>query len=239
MTKILVISAVIHLVLVVILPLVPLLDRRDVTGYDVYAVELVELPRQTAPAPAAAEPEVEEPQPVVEKQETAPAEEEPRIPDEPVRRPKRAVATPPKQVEKSLEERIEERMRAQDQQRRPAEQGESEPAVQPEPVGQTAVRVSRFPYGWYLSVIQGKVSSNWKQPSARLLADDSLTALVSFRIRRDGSIEAVTVRRGSGRSTVDQSAVKAVRDSAPFPPLPNDYLENMLDVTIEFTVTAG
>jgi protein TonB len=98
------------------------------------------------------------------------------------------------------------------------------------------VTASRFPYGWYLSVIQGKVSSNWDQPSARLLAEDSLTASVSFTIRRDGSVHGIQVSRSSGRSTVDQSAARAVRDSAPFPPLPDDYMRDTLEVTIDFTI---
>jgi len=46
----------------------------------------------------------------------------------------------------------------------------------------------------------------------------------------------VTVRKSSGRSTIDQSAAKAVRNSAPFPPLPDDYRDDRLDVTIDFTV---
>jgi outer membrane biosynthesis protein TonB len=35
---------------------------------------------------------------------------------------------------------------------------------------------------------------------------------------------------------LDQSAAKAVRDSEPFPPLPDDYRENSLQVTIDFTI---
>jgi len=239
MTRILVISAIVHVALVALLPIVPRFDRTDVIGYEVYTVDLVELPRETPapPAPAAQDPEPE-PDPVVEERPAA--EEEPaRIPEEPVRRPKRPAVKPPTRPEKTLQQRIDERLRARDESRVERERSEEPVADASPPVAQTAVRVSGFPYAWYLSVIQGKVGSNWRQPSARLLADDSLTALVSFRIRRDGTIEAVTVRRSSGRSTVDQSAVKAVRDSAPFPPLPNDYLENHLDVTIEFSVTAG
>ncbi|MFH1502554.1 MAG: TonB family protein, partial [Candidatus Eisenbacteria bacterium] len=84
--------------------------------------------------------------------------------------------------------------------------------------------------------VQGKVSSNWSQPSARLIVEDSLTVSVSFVIRRDGSVGDVRIARSSGRSTVDQSAAKAVRESIPFPPLPDDYLQERLDVTIDFTI---
>jgi len=49
-------------------------------------------------------------------------------------------------------------------------------------------------------------------------------------------VSAVTVRKSSGRAAIDQSAARAVRSAAPFPPLPNDYREDSLDVTIDFTV---
>jgi len=201
-------------------------------------VELVEL---SAPAQAAETQPADEPEPAQEEVEEEPVqeevEEEPAIPDEPTT-PKRAVLTPPpSRPKKTLEERLSERLDAQDQSR-PVQEQRDVPREQPAPAQTSTARVtaSRFPYGWYLSVIQGKVSSNWDQPSARLLAEDSLTASVSFTIRRDGSVHGIQVSRSSGRSTVDQSAARAVRDSAPFPPLPDDYMRDTLEVTIDFTI---
>ena len=203
-------------------------------GLESYAVELVELsppPRVVAP----------EPEPVEEEEtsEVEPIQEEPvveeQIPIDPPRQVKRVTLTPPPRHEKTLEERLAERLREQDEAHE--EQTKPEERVAEEPVASSAVvTASRFPYSWYLSIIQGKVRLNWKQPSSRLISNEKLSAQISFRIAPSGDIEVVTVRRSSGLQNVDQSAVTAVRDSAPFPPLPDDYMDDHLDVTIDFTV---
>jgi protein TonB len=242
MKRFLIISGILHAVVLVVVPLIPQLRRDAPTAMDVYAVELLDATAAAAgqAAPAAEEPEqVPEPAP----EQAAPKEEPPKdvISEEPRKPAPRKVATPPR-PEKTLAQRLEERLNAEDQKRSSEPAATEQPARaavqgQPSPGAQrTSITVSRFPYAWYIGVIQGKVSSNWKQPSDRLVTEESLTARISFRIGRDGSVSAVTVRRSSGRTTIDQSASKAVRSAAPFPPLPSDYRESYLDVTIDFTV---
>jgi TonB family protein len=236
--RLLAISAAVHVVLLIAVPLIPGLSRDYDLGLDVYAVELVDIP---AEAPAVV-PVPSEPEPVEEAVISEPApeevEEEAEIPEDPPPRPKRVVIKPPPaEPERTLADRLADRLKEQDASR-PAEQPRAESTQRaPAQTSRATVAASRFPYGWYLSIVQGKVSSNWDQPSARLIGEDALTVVVSFRIRRDGSAEAISVRRSSGRSTVDRSASKAVSESVPFPPLPDDYLEDRLDVTIDFTIT--
>ncbi len=238
MNRFLLISASAHVVLILILPFVPGLFADEEMGLDVYSVQLVDI--QSRPVRV----ETPEPEPAVEEAveeavETPPepVEEvvEERIPEEPAPQQRRvAVKRQPVEERESLADRLADRLRSQDEER-----PESEPErPQPEQTASASATVtaSRFPYAWYLSIIQGKVSSNWKQPSSRLITQDQLSTQVSFRIRRDGATELVTVRRSSGLPNVDQSAVKAVRSSTPFPPLPDDYQEDHLDVTIDFTV---
>jgi protein TonB len=243
--RVLVISASLHAVFLVLLPIIPRLGGDMLIASDVYAVELLDVPAGGPAGPAVVAPAEPEPAPEQPKVET-PAPD--GIPEEPRKAPARSVPKPPPRPEKSLEERIDERMRAEDARRgaepaparetqqeagRPAGSSGSASGAGP---GRTSISVSRFPYAWYVSIIQGKISSNWKQPSDRLVSKDALTSRVSFRISRNGSVDAITVRRSSGSTTVDQSATKAVRAAAPFPPLPDDYRENSLDVTIDFTV---
>lgn len=240
MGRLLFISALLHVALLVVLPMVPRLSRDYDAALDTYMVELVDItPATKAAEPAAAEEPTKVEEPVVEKTPVEEKVEEAKIPERPEPKPKRVVLKPPAvKSESTLEERLEERLKAQDQRRpepaKPAEERRGDAA--PAQTSTARVSASRFPYSWYLSVVQGKVSSNWVQPSARLILEDSLTTSVSFSIGRDGSISDVRVSRSSGRSTVDQSAAKAVRDSAPFPPLPDDYRETRLEVTIDFTI---
>ena len=241
MGRVLIISAIIHAVVLVLAPMLTRLASDRLVATDVYAVELLDLSAgaaQPAPEPVTeAEPEPAPQQPKVE----TPARDE--IPEEPRKAPARSIPKTPPRPEKTLEERIGDRLREEDDRRASepepaASRTRTEAAAAPAAgtPGRTSISVSRFPYAWYISIIQGKVSSNWKQPSDRLVSEEALSVRISFRISRNGSVDAVTVRKSSGRTTVDQSAAKAVRTSAPFPPLPDDYREERLDVTIDFTV---
>ena len=233
MNRFLLISASAHVVLLLILPFVPGLFEDEEMGIDVYSVQLVDIqsqpPRVETPEPEVEEPVDTPPEPVEEVVKE-------RIPEEPAPVQRRVTARREDVEEReSLADRLAARLRSQDEQR------EDEPEVEPqqaEPVtaASATVTANRFPYAWYLSIIQGKVSSNWKQPSSRLITQDRLSTQVSFRIGRIGSADLVTIRRSSGLPNVDQSAVKAVRSATPFPPLPDDYQEDHLDVTIDFTV---
>jgi protein TonB len=57
---------------------------------------------------------------------------------------------------------------------------------------------------------------------------------VEFTLRRDGTLETVEVVKPSGSTALDDAAVAAVRDAAPFPPLPEDQrgdrIQFLLDV---------
>jgi protein TonB len=235
MSRFLIISAIVHAFLLILVPFIPGLLEEEVMGLESYTVELVELSpraREAVPEPEpVAQEEISEPEPIQDE----PVVEEQVPIDPPPRQVKRVTLTPPPRHEKTLEERLAERLRAQDEARE--EQAKPEERVAEEPMATSAiVTASRFPYSWYLSIIQGKVRLNWRQPSSRLISAEKLSVQISFRIARSGDIEVVTVRRSSGLQNVDQSAVKAVRDSTPFPPLPSDYMEDHLDVTIDFTV---
>lgn len=226
MTRLLIISAILHVVVLVLVPLIPGIRRQYEFEPQAYSVELVELPREAEAEEAPVEPPPEPPRQEEPEQEEA-------IPEEPAPKPRTITRKPPpKPPERSLEEKIAERLTKQDQER-PREQPRTEPAP-PAPTSTTTIKASQVTPSWYLSVIHGKVSSNWDQPSARLITEESLTVVVSFRIRQDGSVSGITVRRSSGRSTVDQSAAKAVRASTPFPPLSGVIPGDHLDVTIDF-----
>jgi protein TonB len=234
-SKMITASALIHLILVAVFAIVPKIGLEQHEALTVYSVELVQVEEEVAPVqePAPEEPEVvEEP---VEEEPVEEAKEEEPIPEEPRPRPRKVVPKQPPKPAKSLADRIAERMAGEDAKREPAKVRE-ETRKAPQPASSTTVTAARFPYSWYLSIIQGKVGNNWRRPSGLLVVERSVSAVVSFRIARDGSVQSVSVKRSSGRPTVDQSAVKAVRTSAPFPALPSDYLGSHLDVNIEFTL---
>jgi protein TonB len=231
MRRLIIISAAVHVGVLILLPILPTLGNEQPLALEVYAVELVELPPPSPPVQEVVEEETA-PEPVVEQ---PPPEEKP-IPEEPVRQRKRPVVTPPpKPPEKTLEEKIAERLKSQEQSR-PKEESREEKPAQQQPSGSTKITAGKVA-DYYLTVLQGKITRNWKQPSARFTGGDAITVRVSFTILRNGDITGLKVARASGWSTVDQSAIQAVRSSAPFGALPPTYRDDRLDVTIDFTVT--
>ena len=47
--------------------------------------------------------------------------------------------------------------------------------------------------------------------------------VITFEISRDGSVKNPQIAQRSGNSTLDFSALRAVTDAGPFPPLPSNY----------------
>jgi len=229
MRRLFIISASIHVALFALLPVIPDLGGREPLAMEVYAVELVELPTEPAPVEEVQEETVPEPEPTPE---TAP------IPEQPVKRPvRKVIAPPPKRVEKSLEEKIADRLKAQDERRPEPAPREETPKPRTAPSSSTKISAGKVVADYYLTMLQGKITRNWKQPSARFTGGESPTARVSFTVLSSGSITNLRITRSSNWSTIDQSAVQAVRDSAPFAELPSTYLGDRLDVTIDFTIT--
>jgi protein TonB len=233
MRRLFIISASVHVALFALLPVLPNLGVRQPLAMEVYAVELVDLPRETAPVEEVQEEAVPEPE---QKPVEPPPEKDP-IPEKPVKRPvPKVVAPPPKREEKSLEEKIADRLKQQEASRPEETPREEEPKPQA-PSRSTKISAGKVVADYYLTMLQGKITRNWKQPSARFTGGDSLTARLSFTVLRSGSIADLRITRSSNWSTIDQSAVQAVRSSAPFAELPQTYLGDRLDVTIDFTIT--
>jgi len=92
-----------------------------------------------------------------------------------------------------------------------------------------------FQFGWYISRIQSIVSRNWSQP---ILQDihASLVAVVHFRVHKDGSVDEIVLERSSGDSVLDRSAVRALQDSNPLPPLPNPWSKESIGFRFEFEI---
>jgi protein TonB len=231
MRRVFIISAAVHVAVMALLPILPNIGTRQPLAMEVYAVELIDLPRE-APVEEVVEESVPEPEPTPVQ---PPPEEDP-IPEKPVKKPvRKVVEPPPKRVEKSLEERIAERLKQEDA-NRPRQEPLKETPKPQATSGSTKISAGKVVADYYLTMLQGKITRNWKQPSSRFTGGDAPTVRVSFTVLRTGAITNLRVSRSSNWPTIDQSAVEAVRSSAPFAELPGTYLGDRLDVTIDFTV---
>ncbi len=80
----------------------------------------------------------------------------------------------------------------------------------------------------YNAFIQSRVKGNWALPSA-LWPKDNVETIIEVRILRNGMVERINFEKRSGNRYFDDSAMKAVQKSMPFPP----FLEGMMDNYIE------
>jgi TonB family protein len=91
-----------------------------------------------------------------------------------------------------------------------------------------------FPYVWYLNTITDRVSSNWFSSLVDPGISGSFQSVVYFRIDKNGQITDVRIEQSSGVTPLDLSAVRAVKTSAPFPPLPREYEHAYLGIHLIF-----
>jgi protein TonB len=89
-------------------------------------------------------------------------------------------------------------------------------------------------YGWYVQVIQQKVSENWLKYEVDRSISGAERCYITFDIARDGHPFNVQVEQPSGVPSLDQSAVRALQRIDTFGPLPPDYSGSKISVEYWF-----
>ena len=201
----LLISILLHVVLLwVLLTLFSIVPEMRLPE-KIYQVKILQpIMRSRQPEPA---PEQEAEKPVVVEEEK---------PAEAIPKPKEKKPQPKPEVEK------------------PAEEEPMDVSMEKETEDGTSIAVEgeRFPFSYYLSAIERKVSQNWF--SGVSAEGEGYSCVVYFRLRKDGRIDDLRVEQGSGNSYFDRSATRAVRSAAPFPPLPRAFSEDFLGIHFTF-----
>ena len=91
---------------------------------------------------------------------------------------------------------------------------------------------TNFPYPWYITQVRNALWSAWQKTKPK--NNNGLTVLVSFNIDRNGAVYEVQIERSSKYDAYDYAAMSAVKNSDPYPPLPEDFGKEILTVTVEF-----
>lgn len=88
-------------------------------------------------------------------------------------------------------------------------------------------------FGPYMAELQRRIKHRWIPPKTPL----SNRTRVIFHVSLTGELSGLRLERSSGNAAVDQAAMQAVRDAAPFPNLPKGAEHQTTDgtVAIEFT----
>lgn len=85
----------------------------------------------------------------------------------------------------------------------------------------------------YIAVIWSRVKGNWTLPPA-LMPKENIETIIDVKISRNGTLEHMGFEKSSGNRYFDDSAIKAVKKSSPFPPLPSYISGNYIEIGIRF-----
>lgn len=85
----------------------------------------------------------------------------------------------------------------------------------------------------YYAMIWSRIKGKWALPQG-ILPGEQLETVIDVTILRSGAVMEVNFEKRSGNRYFDESALKAIRKAAPFPPLPAWVGERSLDVGIRF-----
>lgn len=86
----------------------------------------------------------------------------------------------------------------------------------------------------YNDAVASLIYQAWQPPSKTPADKEEVTTVVRFKIARDGAVSNARVEKRSGSEVLDASALQAIKDSSPLPPLPDDFTGDSLEVVMTF-----
>lgn len=103
------------------------------------------------------------------------------------------------------------------------------------PVG-SDFRLSTYNWNWapYLKELKKRIESNIYPPPAFYMGLAHGRTFLQFKIMPDGSIENFELLGYSGHESLKNTSVNAINASVPFLPLPSDFPEDYLGLTVGF-----
>jgi len=101
------------------------------------------------------------------------------------------------------------------------------------------LNTEQFKFHSYYINLKRKIELVWEYPYLARESGLQGRLLMRFVINRDGSLAEAKVLRSSGFALLDQEALRAVHDAAPFPPLPARMKTDRLVINATFEYVMG
>lgn len=224
-----------HLIILLLVILISAPAKKEFYTNPVTAVELVAA--ITSDFPPAEETSSEpEPEPLPEPEPEMAEEPIPEMSEEPIPevKPDRKEKPPPRKIIRQVAPPPIPRADIQKRLRERLEKVQTTGPASPTGPMVSASREGRFPYSWYNNFVQSKMYNLWKRPLRSAVGREQATAVVAFRVFRDGHIENIHLQESSGSKVMDDSALQAARMADPLPPLPPGFKGAHEDFVILF-----
>lgn len=169
------------------------------------------VPLEPIPVPAAvteSDPEIS-----IDDPTTAP---EAVIPEKPQPEPK-----PKKKQTKSAPGPSKDQAEATDQVEAPTGSGS--------PFSGATIDNASFDYPYWFTQAFNKIAGNFRNPVAY---DGTLVCTIYFQVIKSGRVVEVRIEQSSGIKAFDDAVVLAIDRSAPFPPLPGEFADEIIGITL-------
>ena len=88
---------------------------------------------------------------------------------------------------------------------------------------------NKYPY-WYDQAFN-KILRSWSNP---VVSDGAIVCVVYFQVIKSGRMIESRVEQSSGIPAFDDACLSALKRAAPFPPLPRDFREEIIGITLPF-----
>lgn len=89
-------------------------------------------------------------------------------------------------------------------------------------------------YIQYTGVIKKEILKNWDYPDEARLSLMEGEVMALFTLKRDGSMQQINIKSGSGHDILDKEVLRAIKASAPFPSFPDSIKVNRLNIKAKF-----
>lgn len=107
----------------------------------------------------------------------------------------------------------------------------------PSPKDIISFSTKEFRYIGYMARLKDKIESIWVYPREAAEKGIHGDLVITFTIKRDGSLGEAEVTRTSGYSMLDEAALKALKEGQPYWPLPKEWKEDTFTIEGHFVYT--
>jgi TonB family protein len=91
-----------------------------------------------------------------------------------------------------------------------------------------------YDFGPYLNQVLNKIRFTWYSLIPEVAKFKKGRVIIIFRIEKDGTVTNWRIAANSGTDPLDRAALGSITGSNPFPPLPNNFEGNILDLQITY-----
>lgn len=102
-----------------------------------------------------------------------------------------------------------------------------------------SLNTKSYKYISYFTHIKRKIELVWEYPRAAAEMGQEGRLTLRFTILKDGRLAGVWLVQSSGYRLLDEEAIRAVKEAAPFNPIPDRLKQDHLNIIANFTYTLG